>query len=40
MQEQFGVSQRRACGWWGSQPSTLRYRSRARDDEPLRLRLG
>jgi putative transposase len=40
MQEQFGASQRRACQLVGIAPSTLRYRPRARDDEPLRLRLA
>ena len=34
------MSQRRACGVAGIQPSTIRYRLRVRDDEPLRLRLG
>ena len=40
MQGQFGASQRHACQLVGMAPSTLRYRPRARDDEPLRLRLA
>ena len=40
VQERFAVSQRRACGLAGIQPSTIRYRPRARDDAPLRLRLA
>jgi putative transposase len=40
LQERFAVSQRRACGLAGIQPSTVRYRPRGRDDEPLRRRLG
>ena len=40
MQDQFGASQRHACLLVGMAPSTLRYRPRARDDEPLRLRLA
>jgi putative transposase len=40
VQERFAVSQRRACGLVGIQPSTIRYRLRARDDEQVRRRLG
>jgi putative transposase len=40
VQERFAVSQRRACRLVGIPPSTIRYRSRRRDDERLRLRLG
>jgi putative transposase len=38
-QEQFGVSQRRACRLVGTARATVRYRSRRGDDEPLRSRL-
>lgn len=40
MREQFGASQRHACQLVGIAPSTVRYRPRAKDDEPLRLRLA
>jgi putative transposase len=40
LQERFRVSQRRACGLVGIPPSTIRYRPRVRDDEPLRRRLA
>lgn len=40
MQDQFGASQRHACQLIGVARSTLRYRPRAKDDEPLRLRLA
>ena len=40
MQEQFGASQRHACGLVGIAPSTIRYKPRAKDDERVRLRLA
>ena len=39
LQERFGVSQRRACGLIGIHRSTIRYRTRMRDDEALRRKL-
>lgn len=39
LQERFGVSQRRACGLIGTHRSTIRYRTRIRDDEALRRKL-
>jgi putative transposase len=40
LQERFAVSQRRACELVGIHPSTVRYKSRRRDDQRLRDRLG
>jgi putative transposase len=39
LQQHHAVSQRRACRLVGIAPSTVRYRPRARDDQPLRERL-
>jgi putative transposase len=39
VQERFGFSQRRACRLVGGTRSTVRYRSRRRDDDALRTRL-
>jgi putative transposase len=39
VQERFGFSQRRACRLVNTMRSTVRYRSRRGDDEPLRTRL-
>lgn len=40
LQKRFSVSERRACGLLASHRSTIRYRSRVHDDEPLRRRLA
>lgn len=40
LQERFLVSGRRACGLIRIHRSTVRYRPRVRDDEPLRIRLA
>jgi putative transposase len=39
LHERFGVSERRACGLIGTHRSTIRYRTRIRDDEALRRKL-
>lgn len=39
VQHHFGLSQRRACRVLGTTRSTMRYRSRRKEDDPLRRRL-
>lgn len=39
MQEQHGLSQRRACNLAGVPPCSVRYKSRRPDDAPVRARL-